>query len=55
VAVARSSLFFDQLKESRTMSALIKKLAPLAAFACAMLLPVVAFAQDKAGGGEAQR
>ncbi len=27
-----------------------KKLAPLAAFACAFLLPVVAFAQDKAGG-----
>lgn len=33
-------------------AALVKKLAPLAAFACAMLLPVVAFAQDKAGGGE---
>jgi len=36
------------------MSALIKKLAPLAAFACAMLLPVAAFAQEKAaaaGGG----
>ncbi len=31
------------------MSALMKKLAPLAAFACAFLLPVVAFAQDKAG------
>ena len=30
------------------MSALIKKLAPLAAFACAMLLPVAAFAQEKA-------
>lgn len=34
------------------MSALIKKLAPLAAFACAMLLPVAAFAQDKAASGE---
>ncbi|HSQ63578.1 MAG TPA: ATP synthase F0 subunit C [Polyangiaceae bacterium] len=33
------------------MSALIKKLAPLAAFACAMLLPVAAFAQEKAAAG----
>jgi len=36
------------------MSALIKKLAPLAAFTCAFLLPVVAFAQEKAGAGEGE-
>ncbi len=36
------------------MSSLMKKLAPLAAFACAFLLPVVAFAQDKASEGSGE-